>query len=79
MHKIDKFLSKLGKKRRKQILSVLKKIEIGELNDLDLRKLKGFENLFRVRKSEIRIIYQKIGRKIEILIIDKKKDDTYKL
>jgi mRNA-degrading endonuclease RelE of RelBE toxin-antitoxin system len=78
MNKIDKFLSKLNQGPRKQILLVLKKVEVGELNDLDSKKLKGFENLFRVRKGKIRVIYQKIGKEIEILSVDKKKDDTYK-
>lgn len=79
MHKIDKFLSKLHKKSRNSIESLIKKILNREFGDLDNKKLKGFKDIFRIRKGKIRIIYQKTESNIIILTVDKKKDDTYKL
>lgn len=79
MHKIDKFLLKLDRKNRDLIELLIKKIKKEEIGDLDYKKLKGFNNIFRVRKRKFRIIYQKIKEEIKILVVDKKNDDIYKL
>ena len=79
MNKIEKFLRKLDKKNSGLVEVILLKVENRQFKGLDNKKLKGFENIFRIRKGKIRIIYQKIGTEIEVLVVDKKKDDTYKL
>mgnify|MGYP002630306630 CR=1 FL=1 len=79
MNKIEKFLRKMDKKKRIPIKSLIGEIMNRRFEGLDNKKLKGFSDIFRVRKGKIRIIYQKIENKIIILVVDKKRDDTYSL
>ena len=80
MDKIQKALEKLTSKEKKKVKEVLVKLKNQQLRNLDIKKLKGREDIFRVRKGQIRIIY-KIDRKggIFILIIEKRNDTTYNI
>jgi mRNA-degrading endonuclease RelE of RelBE toxin-antitoxin system len=80
MDKITKALKKLTAKERKIIKEILVKIKNQQFGNLDVKKLKGREDIFRVRKGEIRIIYRidKTGN-IFILSIEKRNDNTYNL
>ena len=79
MDRISKFLNKLSQKELTVIKDVLEKIKKGEMANLDMKKLKGADNFFRVRKGDIRIIYR-ISEKEEIILlnIERKNDNTYK-
>lgn len=50
----------------------------GKTKDLDIKKLKGFENVFRVRVHSIRIIYRKLESGIQIIEMGRRDDQTYK-
>ena len=78
MDKIDKALGKLTFKEKERIKNIIKALQSGRFDNLDIKKLKGFQNIFRVRKGKFRIIYQLLGKNIIILKIDKRKEDTYK-
>ena len=78
MDKIDKALSKLTFKEKERIRNVIKALQLGRFDNLDIKKLKGLQDIFRVRKGGLRIIYQLLGKRIIILKIDKRKEDTYK-
>ncbi len=78
MDKIDKALSKLTFKEKERIKNVIKALQLGRFGNLDIKKLKGLQDIFRVRKGELRIVYQLLGKMIIILKIDKRKEDTYK-
>jgi len=78
MDKIKKALRKLSQKERNRIKEVLKKINQAETRSLDLKKLKGYSDIFRVRKGDLRIIYRQTGKQIFILRIERKKEKTYK-
>lgn len=79
MDKISKFLNKLNQKEHGVIKDILEKIKKGEIEDLDMKKLKGLDNCFRIRKGEIRIIYRinETGD-ASLLSIERKNDNTYK-
>ena len=79
MDKISKFLNKLSQKELTVVKDVLEKIKKGEMENFDMKKLKGADNFFRVRKGDIRIIYR-INEKEEIILlnIERKNDNTYK-
>ena len=79
MDKISKFLNKLSQKELTVVKDVLEKIKKGEMANLDMKKMKGADNFFRVRKGDIRIIYR-INEKEEIILlnIERKNDNTYK-
>ena len=78
MDKIDKALSKLTFKEKEWMKNIIKALQLGRFDNMDIKKLKGFKDIFRVRKGGLRIVYQLLDRKIIILKIDKRKEDTYK-
>ncbi|MEK7504765.1 MAG: hypothetical protein AAB589_00550 [Patescibacteria group bacterium] len=78
MDRLDKSLTKLSGKERGWAKELLEKIKSGDLENLDLKKLKGRDDVFRVRKGQIRIIYQAIkNQEIKILTIERRGDNTY--
>lgn len=80
MDKIDKALKRLSSNERKIIKPLLEKILNNDLKNLDIKKLKGYDGIFRVRKGKIRVIY-KIDKNDEIFIlaIERRTDKTYRL
>lgn len=79
MDKINKFLRGLSSKRRKIVDELVLKIEANDVDDLNCKKLRGSSQFFRVKKSEIRIIFKKQKNKGNtIVIIEKRKRGTYK-
>lgn len=78
MDKIDKALSKLTFKEKERMKDIIKALQLGRFDNMDIKKLKGFKDIFRVQKGGLRIVYQLLGRRIIILKIDKRKEDTYK-
>ena len=78
MNRIEKLLKKLSDKERVVIKNILSKINSGNYKNLDIKKLKGDVNLFRVRKGGIRIIFS-VGRDVHVLSIGRRNDTTYNL
>jgi len=79
MDKINKTLLRIPAKQRRAILAATKQIRAGNLENLDIKKLKGSENLFRARVGSYRIILQTQPRKNPIVIdISKRNEKTYK-
>jgi len=77
--KVEKALQKLTPKERRRVKEILERLSLGEVDGLDVKKLKGRDDIFRIRKAAIRIIYRtdKNG-KIFILSIERRKENTYK-
>lgn len=59
MDKIEKFIKRLNKKQTKGIEKALLDIVILDLKDYDIKKMKGFKDLYRIRMGEIRIVFRK--------------------
>ncbi|HEX9721705.1 MAG TPA: hypothetical protein VGA53_00385 [Candidatus Paceibacterota bacterium] len=78
MDKISKALKKLSAKERKAVELLLRNIQKGTLESMDIKKLKDREDIFRVRKGDIRIIYQRRDEKTFILAIERRNEKTYK-
>ncbi|MFH1423400.1 MAG: type II toxin-antitoxin system RelE/ParE family toxin [Candidatus Nealsonbacteria bacterium] len=78
MDKIEKTLKRLTPKEREIIKGILVKIKNQQFNNLDLKKLKGRNDIFRARKGNVRIIYRidKTGN-IFVLSIERRNDTTY--
>ena len=78
MDKIDKTLRNLCPIEKIWVLDIVAKISSGKIIDLDIKKLKGHNNIFRVRKGKLRIIYQldKIGKPL-LISIERRNDHTY--
>jgi mRNA interferase RelE/StbE len=78
MDKIAKALENLSVKERELIKNILLKVKGNSLINLDVKKLKGYDDIFRVRKGKLRIIFkrEKAGH-ISILTIERRSDNTY--
>jgi len=78
MDKIQKALEKLTLKEKKKVKEILIKLKNQQLKGLDIKKLKGREDIFRVRKGQIRIVYKTDSKgSIFILTSERKSDTTY--
>lgn len=78
MDKIKKAFEKLSEKERRQIKDILERMNSGKFDGLDIKKLKGREDIFRARKGDIRIIYRFQNKKIFVLAVERRREDTYK-
>lgn len=78
MDKIEKALQKLTPEEQEIVKEILIKLKNGQFKSLNLKKLKGRNDIFRIRKGKIRIIYQTgpTGQ-ISILAIERRSDTTY--
>ena len=78
VRKIDKALKKLTKNEREKIEQVLSLILTGSTKTLDIKKLKGFSDIYRVRSGDMRILYRMDGEEIYLLAIERRGEGTYK-
>jgi mRNA-degrading endonuclease RelE of RelBE toxin-antitoxin system len=80
MDKINKALKKLTAEERETAKAILAKIDQGNFGTLNIKKLKGRQDIYRVRQGRIRIIYKiNVDKKIFILTLGRKNDNTYNL
>ena len=77
MDKLTKFLKKLSEKEAGFVFGILKKIYKNEKN-LDIKKLKGHSNVYRVRTGGLRILFRKKGDDVQVFEITRRNEDTYK-
>ncbi|HBH46638.1 MAG: hypothetical protein A2445_02685 [Candidatus Jacksonbacteria bacterium RIFOXYC2_FULL_44_29] len=77
MDKIDKALRKLRPKEKELFKILLVKIKQSDVSSLDVKKLKGRNDIYRVRKGEMRIIFRKQKNGIKILTLEKRDSKTY--
>jgi len=78
MDKISKALKKFSSKENKLVKLILEKIKKGDFKDLKIKKLKTRQDIYRIRKGRIRIIYRVKNKRIILLTIEKRSDKTYK-
>ena len=79
MDKIDKFLIKISKKDRKKIDDLVCSIISRDFTGLNYKKLKGYSNIYRVRKRDIRITFTvDENDTVDIISIGRKQEDIYK-
>ena len=78
MDKISKALKKLTAKEKLVVKEILERIKNCDFSNLDLKKLKNSDDIFRVRKGAVRIIYRIRGDEIAILSVERRSDTTYK-
>jgi mRNA-degrading endonuclease RelE of RelBE toxin-antitoxin system len=77
--KIEKFLKKLSVQERDSVQRIIEKILSNNTYNLDIKQLKGEQNLFRVRKGSLRIVFLKDGADIRSIFIGRRDENTYKL
>lgn len=79
MPTLKKLLSKFSKGDRVILEHLINRIISLSWGSLDIKKLKGYQDFFRLRKGKLRIIFIKIGKNINIINIEYRKETTYKL
>lgn len=79
MPELEKELAKLTAKERKNVRAILEKLDRGDFHGLNIKKLKGREDVFRVRKGNVRIIYRVSGKGKYILAIERRSEKTYRV
>lgn len=79
MGKLEQELRKLSKKELQQLDAVLEKLQQGKFDTLHVKKLKGAEDLYRVRIGTIRITYSitKSGE-MRLHAVRKRSEKTYR-
>ncbi|MCB9811230.1 MAG: hypothetical protein H6779_03585 [Candidatus Nomurabacteria bacterium] len=78
MDRNEKFLKKLSNKELSDLSDILELIKEGKTKQVDVKKLVGYSDVFRVRKEKIRIIFLANRDRIDILEISRRNDKTYK-
>ena len=78
MDRTEKFLRKLSAKELLLIEEIIENLYKEKVKDLDIKKLKGHNDVFRVRYNSIRIIFRKINKEIMILEISRRSEKTYR-
>ena len=78
MHKIDKFLARLDADRRQKVLAIVERINNSDFSGLDMRKLQGSLDSYRVRVGKVRIKFTMNALGIRIFSIDNRGDNTYR-
>ena len=79
MDKVTKFLRKRNKKERLLLIATIDLIVNKKINNLDIRKVKSCSNIFRVRIGDFRIIFKRDKPRNNVIKIDNKNDQTYKI
>lgn len=77
MDKVSKFLLKLSRAKRERAMFAIRSIVEGSESMLDVKKLQGKTDEYRVRIGSIRIIFKKEGFRNVIIDIGFRNDNTY--
>ena len=78
MINIEKQSRKVPKNYRERIEVVIERLVARDFSALDRRRLKGYENIYRVRVGNYRIIYHDDGGKIILKAIRRRNEATYR-
>lgn len=80
MNKSQKFIQNLNSKERRKVLEAVRAIQDDSLYlyNFDLKKMKGNNNLFRIRIGRTRIIFSKTDNsETKIVFVGLRSDTTY--
>ena len=78
MDRTEKFLKKLSAKELLLVEEVIVNLYKEKVVGLDIKKLKGHDDVYRVRYNRIRIIFRKVNKEIMILEISRRSEKTYR-
>lgn len=77
MDKIAKLLHTLAPKGKERVAELLRRIRIGDLGGLDVKKLVDRKNLYRVRKGDFRVIFEQENSKIYVKDVSRRSEHIY--
>lgn len=75
--RIEKVLAKLSLKERRKLIELITCIVSGRFSGMDMKKLKGHANAYRVRKGDFRIIFTLTSNSnVRIIALERRTDTT---
>lgn len=78
--KFEKDLSKLSSEVKEEIENLLIQIaDSDNLNNFDIKKMKGYKSYYRLRMGDYRIGFEKIDKNIIDILRVAKRDEIYKI
>ena len=77
MDKIEKALRKLTPKERQLFTQLLQLIQQRQFAGLDMKRLVGHDDIYRVRKGKYRIIFRVDEDQVFVLALERRSDQTY--
>lgn len=77
MNDIEKFIGRLKREEREKVLESIKRIEKGDISGLNIKKLKGKKNQYRVRKGKLRLMYEVTNKGFRVFDVTRRGDNTY--
>lgn len=79
MNPIEKMLQKFTPQERELYREIVQRLEQGNTLGLNIKQLKGFSGVYRVRKRRIRIIFSYTDQgAVDVLALDRRSEDTYR-
>ncbi|OGW84663.1 MAG: hypothetical protein A3C35_04265 [Omnitrophica bacterium RIFCSPHIGHO2_02_FULL_46_11] len=78
MDKLAKSLAKLSPKEQKQLDRILARLINLDWLGLDIVKLRGNDEVYRVRGGRLRVIFSYHGKQVKILQIERRPEKTYR-
>ena len=76
--KIQKFINRLSYREKELINHLLVEIKNNRLVGLDIKKLKGRDDIYRARKGRVRIIYRLQNGEADVLAVERRSETTYR-
>ena len=77
MRKLDKFIAQLSRELALKVLAALRQIQNGDFTGLNLKKLSGMSDHYRVRIGRIRIKFTMSKNTVHIYYVGYRGDTTY--
>ena len=79
MDRIAKALKRLTNHERDTVEKVLTQLKRGSFASLDVQKLKGHDEIFRIRKGDIRVIIRRADTgALFLLAVERRSEKTYR-
>lgn len=78
VNRLQKNLNRLTRQEAQALARITQTIETGSLVGLDVKKLKGRDDVFRVRFGKYRLILKKADDHWNVLAVERRSDTTCK-
>ena len=75
---IKKFLAKVSAPERLLLIDLIQKILLDQVHGLQIKKLVGQDDIFRLRKGDFRIVYKRKKLDCVIISIERRSEKTYR-
>jgi len=78
MDRNEKFIQKLREKEQKTVHEIILAIKAGKTDKYHVKKLSGYDKVYRIKHGSIRVIYELTDYEPEILYVGYRNENTYK-